>query len=261
MHLVLIKFSTSGLLFMFTSLLVLFERFFSSLRSLLFVLRCVLEVPSLFRAISSFSPGLNPFRAACYVFSNSLVFSSDLLLAVPFERFAPCSQILQSLWSGLFLVLKFSKVCFERFALCFQTRQSFSSGLLLVLKVVSPCVCSLLANSLVSFERFVSFSSHLERFAPCSQIPESLSSGLLLVLKGWLLVPKLLIPFRAVCSLSSKYLTTLERFAHGVFKLSSPFSSSLRHVLKFSSLFRAACPLFSNSLVSFERLAPCSQIL
>ena len=78
------------------------------------------------------------FRAVCALFSNSLVH---------FERFAPFSQILCSL----------------------------SSGLLPVLEFPSPfrALCSLFSNSLV----------HFERFAPCSQILYSLSSGLLPVLE------------------------------------------------------------------------------
>ena len=66
---------------------------------------------------------------------------------------------------------------------------------------------------------------HFEEFAPCSQIPKSLSSGLLLVLKFFAVFRgQLLVP-------------------------------------RIPSTFRAVCALFSSSLVSFERFAPCSQIL
>ena len=97
------------------------------------------------------------------------------------------------------------------------------------------------SNSLVSFERFTPCSNilyalssglrpvyslvHFEEFAPCSQIPKSLSSGLLLVLKFFAVFRgQLLVP-------------------------------------RIPSTFRAVCALFSSSLVSFERFAPCSQIL
>ena len=54
--------------------------------------------------------------------------------------------------------------------------------------------------------------------------------------------------FRAACSLLSNS------------KILQSLSSSSRLVLKFSGLFRAVvCSLFSNSLLSFERFAPCSQ--
>ena len=55
--------------------------------------------------------------------------------------------------------------------------------------------------------------------------------------------------FRAVCSLFSKSLVSLERFAPCV----SLFHTGLLLVLKYPSLFRAVCSLFSHSLVSFER--------
>ena len=74
-------------------------------------------------------------------------------------------------------------------------------------------------------------------------------------------------PFRAVCALFSNSAFSFERFAP-LISLSSgfapcshipkSFSSDLLLVLKFSRLFRAVCPLFSKSLVSFERLDICS---
>ena len=110
----------------------------------------------------------SPFRPVCSLFSNFLRSS---------ERFAPCSQIPFSF---------FRAVC-----ALFQILESLSSGLLLVLKfsTLFQAVCSLFSNSLVPFEWFApwfSFSSSLvcfERFAPCSQILYSLSSGLLPGLK------------------------------------------------------------------------------
>ena len=105
-------------------------------------------------------------------------------------------------------------------------------------------VCSLLSNSLVSFEWFV----------PCSEIYSS--------------------PFRAICSLFSNCLVVFEPFApcpqilqsfsSGVL-VSLPsfesFSSGFLFFPQINHFFGAACSLFSKSLVFFERSAPCSQIL
>ena len=74
-----------------------------------------------------------------------LPFSSTTL--VPFERFAPCSEILLSLSLGLLLFSNSlvvvegfapcSEIAFERFSPCSQIRSSLSSGLLLLLKMSS----------------------------------------------------------------------------------------------------------------------------
>ena len=69
-----------------------------------------------------------------------------------------------------------------------------------------------------------------ERFASCSP-------------GGWLLVLSSPSPFRAVCSLFLKLSTLVGAVRSWCF-------------LKFSNPFRAVRTLFSNSLVSFERLAP-----
>ena len=148
-----------------------------------------------------------------------------LKYASPFRAFAPCSQTLY--------VVSFAGI---------------ANGLLLLLKSSSlfSGVSKLLSsNSPVSFERF----------APCSQILKSLSSGSLLVLKCSSL-------FRAICCFVSKSLclllvliSSLFRAVCSLFSFFSPFPT------EFSSFFRAVCALFSNSLVSFERPAPYSQIL
>ena len=147
--------------------------------------------------------------------------------------------------SSLRLVLKFrslfravgslfsKSLLFFGFALCFQILYSLSSGLPPVRKIPYSLSSSLrLVLKFSSLFRAVCslFSISLlsfERFAPCSHIPQSRSSSLRLVVE--------------------LYLVSVERFA--------PF------VLKFPGLFRAVCTLFSNSLVSFERCAPCSQTL
>ena len=54
-------------------------------------------------------------------------------------------------------------------------------------------------------------------------------------------------------SLSSSWLLVLKFSIHS-------FSRGLLLFVRFSSLFRAVCSLFPKSLVSFERLAPCSLI-
>ena len=61
-----------------------------------------------------------------------------------------------------------------------------------------------------------------------------------------LLIFILLSPVRAACTLFSKFLISLERFAP---------------VLKISSPFRAVCALLSNSLVLCKRFASCSHSL
>ena len=73
-------------------------------------------------------------------------------------------------------------------------------------------------------------------------------------------------PSRASCPFHLRALWWLTGFRGPVMgsvpsRALSSFSSGLLLALKFSSPFRAACTLFSNSLVSFEQCAPCSQIL
>ena len=175
------------------------------------------------------------FRPVCSLFSNSLlvfqaVSSSFPNFLVPFERFAPCSQLLYS----------------------------FSSAMLLWLKFSSPfrAVCSLFTNSLDSFfERFAPVFSKSQvpfgRFAQCFQ-----ALTLSLVLKFCSL-------FQAVCSLFLifQFLSLVLLFVHEssnpfsrglliVLSFSRPVSFGVLRVLKLSSLFRVVCSLFSTSLVS-----------
>ena len=155
-------------------------------------MRLVLKCSSLFRAFGS-------------VFSNALV---------PFEQFAPCSQIPWSLSSGRLLVLKFSTI-FLGLLLVFNFSTLFRAVCSLSHSAFRA-VCALFSNSLVSFERF----------APCSPILYSLSSGLLPALTFQILFVQVYALFsslsRAVCSFSqilcslfSKHLLSLERFAPG----------------------------------------------
>ena len=179
---------------------------------------------------------------------------------VSFERFAACSHTLYSLSSGLLPVLKFPG--------------SLSTSLRLVLKFSSllraacSLFCSLFSNSLVPVAQLAYSLVSLERFAPCSRNISRLC--------------------RVVCSLFSNSLVCFEQFVPCSQILLS-LSSSLRLVLKFSSLFRAVCSFLvlqfstlfgavcslsqipqspSSSLrldlelylVSVERFAPCSQI-
>ena len=142
-----------------------------------------LKVPSLSRAVSSFflsslisvercAPGFQIFYAqfapnvhsflilferfalflkllvsfVCWLcLLKSLVFSSGLLLAVPFEWFA------------------ISQVSVERFVPCSQILQYVSSALLLFLKISSRfrAVCSFCSKSPISETRFAPFSQSL----------------------------------------------------------------------------------------------------
>ena len=103
-----------------------------------------------------------------------------------FERFAPCSEIVCSLCSGLFLVLKFSSLF--------------------------RALCSLFSNSRILFE-FSNSASFLERLARCFQILWFLSSGLFLLWSSRVLlerfasrVVKISSRFRAV-SLSLRFMS------------------------------------------------------
>ena len=195
----------------------------------------------LFRTVHHF---FCSFGAVSCLFSNSLV---------SFERLAPCSQNSLALLERCAPVFSNSLMPFGRFApflklcslfravCCFFTVPSpvrAACSFLLKFSILFRLVCCSFSISPTVFARFARFSrtlvrfawfalcsQNLERFAPLSEIPSSLSNGLLRVLK-------LSSRFRAVCSLFSNSLLSLERFA-----------------------------LFSNSLVSFERFVPCSQII
>ena len=211
------------------------------------------------------------FPVVCSLFSNCLVVVEPSApcshtLAVSFAWFVACSGIVESASSILLLILKYSNlfrtinplfsnspIFFERFA-PFLLFLNFPSRLLLV------------PDSLISFAWFALCSQHppvlFERFAPASPI---------------------LSLFGAVSSLSSNFLTSLEQirlcsqirsferlapcsqipesFSSGWLPAPQSLSSGLPLVLKFSSLFRMVCPLFSNPLVSFERFDLCSQKL
>ena len=130
-------------------------------------------------------------------------------------------------------------------------------------------VCSLLLNSLFSFERFVPCSETVEFFsrglifqslsmfpslfrAVCSfclcglfDILQSISSGLLLLLK----LPS---SCRTVCSLFSISLVSFEILF---------FSSDLPLLLNFFLFLSSGLLLFYISIISFDRLAPCSEFL
>ena len=103
-----------------------------------------------------------------------------------FERFAPCSEIVCSLCSGLFLVLKFSSLF--------------------------RALCSLFSNSRILFE-FSNSASFLERLARCFQTLWFLPSGLFLLWSSRVLlerfasrVVKISSRFRAV-SLSLRFMS------------------------------------------------------
>ena len=161
---------------MFSNSLVSFERFapcspilYSLSSSLLPVL---LKFPSHFRAVCalfsnslvsferfapcsqtlySLSIGLLPrfeqfaprkfsslFRAACSFYSLPSSLLLVLTFLVPFEQFAPCSQIERAVCS----LFSDSLVPFGQFAPCSQILYTISSGLLLVLKISTrfpPC--------------------------------------------------------------------------------------------------------------------------
>ena len=89
------------------------------------------------RFVPVFSNTLVSFGRFAPKFSNSLVpFERFVSFSDPLERFAPCSEILVSLSSGLLLALKVS--------------------------TLFRAVCSLFLNFLVPFERFVcSLSTNL----------------------------------------------------------------------------------------------------
>ena len=163
-------------------------------------MRLVLKCSSLFRAFGS-------------VFSNALV---------PFEQFAPCSQIPWSLSSGRLLVLKFSTI-FLGLLLVFNFSTLFRAVCSLSHSAFRAD-CALFSNFLVSFERF----------APCSPILYSLSSSLLPVL---LKFPS---PFPTVCALFSNSLVSFERSTPCSQTLYS-LSIGLPPVLKFPKPFRTVC--------------------
>ena len=109
-----------------------------------------------------------PFRTACPCFSDARVQLKRFVEAVPFERSAPLSDMLQSS-SGLLLSLNCLKplwinfpqgpVPFECFAALSMMPEPVSRGLLLLLKcsIAFPFkrALSLIArNDLVCFERF-----------------------------------------------------------------------------------------------------------
>ena len=145
------------------------------------------------------------------------------------------------------LVLKFSRLFRAVCSLFSNSLLSFERFLLPVLKFPSPlrAIDPLFTNSLVSFERIV----------PCSQNLYCLSNGVFPVLK---LPSPVSFERFAPCS---QILYNLLGAVCALFSISWSLSNSLLLVPKLSSLFRAVCFKFSNSLVPFEPFARCSYTL
>ena len=212
------------------------------------------------------------FPVVCSLFSNCLVVV---------EPSAPCSHTLQSLSLGLLLVLELSSLLRAFCSLFSNTQTSFE-------RLINP----LFSNSPIFFERFAPFLLFLNFPSRLLLVPDSLISFAWFALcsqhppvlfERFAPASPILSLFGAVSSLSSNFLTSLEQirlcsqirsferlapcsqipesFSSGWLPAPQSLSSGLPLVLKFSSLFRMVCPLFSNPLVSFERFDLCSQKL
>ena len=141
------------------------------------------------------------------------------------------------------------------------------SGLLLVVKFSSlfQAVCFEIKPLNPRLAGCYLFPKSFERFAPFS-VPLKLF---------FLLLPTVSGLFRTECSRVLNFSTPFRAVCSGVLKFPSVFGAVCSlfsnflisseklgpGVLKLSSPFRVVGVLFSNSLVSFERFAPCSQTL
>ena len=202
----------------------------------------------------------NPLRAVCSLFVNrsnqslsSALFPASSNTLTPFERFAPCfpntliliplercapaSQVHQSLSSDLLLssvchlFLKDTLVPLERLA---KTLAPFSHVLKDSTLVPFERFACCLSNTLLPFERLdTCFSNSLTpsaRLAPCFSHTNL---------------------FRAVCSLFLRHSRPLRAGS------SLLLSSDILIASQVLGPFRTVVPRFSNSLVHFERFAPC----